>query len=155
MILQFLPSQRINKLLSLQANVASCYEKMANITTESDLQRIFLALQKHHTLVKEELESSLYSDANQIKVSLKKGKSLFDKVWREVLIAVLVNNRKKITEYCRQNEIKLLQEIHSIIHAQNNTSEIIEILSDYEKKVNNYLEKLSALPIDKVYIKAA
>ena len=155
MILQFIPSQQINKLLGLQVNVSTCYKRMANITTEPDLQRIFFALQKHHTSVKEELESSLYSNSNKVQVSLKKGKSLLGEIWREVLISVLVNNRKKLIEYCRQNEIKLLQEIHSIIHSQKNTPEVTKILIDYEKKVYNYLEKLSALPIDKVYSKAA
>lgn len=143
---QFLSPRRINRLLALQNNVAKYYGKLAAITSEVDLKKIFVALQKHHLFVKDELEKELYPHQNIVQTTLKKGKSLMEKLWNEVMVAVLVNNRPKLIEYCRQNEIRLLHEIQIVLNDKKNTDCINQILVNYEQQIYNYLERLNQTP---------
>lgn len=151
MEIQFLNSNKITKIINTQNNVVRYYAKLAHITTEDDLEGIFQKLENNHKVYKDRLITQLYPNQSTIQFSLKKGKSLLGKMWDEMLVAVLVNNRPRLIEYSRQNEIKLIQNLQNLIFENKISPEIKEILISYEKSIYDCLERLEELPTVKLF----
>ena len=148
-ILQMYSQQPIKKvfkhLFSIQNDVIFFYERLAYITTEKDLKRIFSALADFHKDSKKSIEQQFFSNKNDMQTYLERGHSFFYEKWKVVLGAVLVNNRKELIGYCKKSELKLLEEIQILIHLNENKLELVEILSSYENQLLTYLNKLNHL----------
>ncbi|MEM6963179.1 MAG: hypothetical protein AAF573_00345 [Bacteroidota bacterium] len=155
MEIQFLPSDNIEQLLSLQKSVDVYYDSIICITTEDTFIKIFSRIRKHHMVFREKLIRAIYKNVDADAIQINKGQSLMERMWDEVLVAVLVNNEFKIIEYCRQNEIKLLQYLRKVIFVGEYSVRVQQILEEYALGIQQYLKSLNQLQEAIVKSKAA
>lgn len=138
-------------LLSIQNDVIFFYERLAHITTEKDLKRIFFSLANYHKSSKKKIEQQFFSNKNEIQAYLERGHSFFKVKWKNVLAAVLVNDRKQLIEYCKKSELDLLEKVGSLIRQNDDKENFVKALSFYENQLLTYLNKLNHLPNKKIY----
>lgn len=138
-------------LLSIQNDVIFFYERLAHITTEKDLKRIFFSLANYHKSSKKKIEQQFFSNKNEIQAYLERGHSFFKIKWKNVLAAVLVNDKKQLIEYCEKSELDLLEKVGSLIRQNDDKENFVKALSFYENQLLTYLNKLNHLPNKKIY----
>ena len=138
-------------LLSIQNDVIFFYERLAHITTEKDLKRIFFSLANYHKSSKKKIEQQFFSNKNEIQAYLERGHSFFKIKWKNVLAAVLVNDKKQLIEYCKKSELDLLEKVGSLIRQNDDKENFVKALSFYENQLLTYLNKLNHLPNKKIY----
>jgi len=147
MKIQFLNTRQIDRLMNLQNGTASHYRKMANITTEEDLIELFSSLAERHEKLKGQLEDQLYSYQDITRDYPKKRISYLGRIWRRVIIALLVNNRKNMLNYCKQAETKLQQNLSALHEKYADKPAVSKLLDDYAFVLRKNLEAINSVPV--------
>lgn len=119
---------------------------MADITTEEDLIELFNSLAEQHEKLKVRLEDALYADQNGSRDYPRKKNSYLGRIWRSVVIALLVNNRKNMLKYCREAESKLLQKLPALIDNYEEKTAIKKVLEDYDFVLKRNLDSIERTP---------
>lgn len=143
--------RRIHRFLALQSNTDSYYRKIAKIVIAEDYKTLFPALTERHANARQAIEDLVFLEAKKVNYSHRIGKSLLGKLWREVRISILVNDSNRLLEYCRQAEVRILRDLHTLITQYKDQTPMVEALQSCEKSVQANIDQIVDLMQQKKY----
>ncbi len=114
------------------------YERCAAITTEKDLAELFKKLASHRLELSNRLLSMMPEASDKAFWKIRAPMSYLQKVWRNVKVALIVNHRSRILQYCLRAERFALGQINKVLN-------IIELRNDQASQLHLDKDRLAEM----------
>ncbi len=133
---------QISKLITLHRDAQKHYEQCAFITTEKDLKGLFSNLANHRQIMCRELEEL----GTPRKEHRKTFRSFFQRIWKKVVVALIVNNRKKLLIFCRTSEEKIAKDYLRLFQLEELNEESFRIIGLHQQLIQKALNAIENTP---------
>jgi hypothetical protein len=122
------------------------YRKCAGITTETDWKKMFEVLSSYRKSMLSDLLSTHLANPQTLFFTFHSTVSFLRKVWRNVKIALIINDRTKISRYCQLIEYKMLREYQQLEKNNEMPEELDNFFFTHQEKIKAMVEKLKNMP---------
>ncbi len=122
------------------------YERCAAITTEEDLAKLFEELASHRLDLSNRLLAVMPTASDKTFWKFRVPLSYLQKVWRNVKIALIVNHRSRILQYCLRAERFALSQHHKVLDVKGLTRDQVQQLQLHKDRLVEMIDVICTVP---------
>jgi hypothetical protein len=137
---------QLKKLVKFHQDSAGYYHAYANITTEDDLREIFKSLAEGRTQMAASLKPLLSEEVEKELWMLRNVLSYLQQGWRNMKLALIVNNRPEILRHCLQNEHEVLGKYEQLIYGVEEPDEVFRQGIYHHQLLKTSIERILSTP---------
>ena len=139
--------RHFQRIVKIHTDTSDYYLRCAEITTEDDLVLLFNDLSQNRINMANSLLSALPDDERRGFWRMREALSYLQRIWYNVKVALIVNDRSKILKYCQKAEWDALQEYDKALRRTNSPSEaLLRHLTAHQQMLRASIERIENMP---------
>lgn len=140
------------RIVKLHSDTSSYYQRCSDITTEADLTELFDFLSQSRLKMAHSLLSLMPDNERKDFWRMKEALSYLQRIWVNVKIALIVNDRSKILKYCHKAEQDAIYEYDRVLRRQEISEEMFRQITGHQQRLKEMISRIENTPVKKCFL---
>ncbi len=134
------------RIVKIHTDSSDYYQRCAHITTETDLVELFNDLSQGRIKMANALLSALPDDERRGFWRVQEALSYLQRIWYNVKVALIVNDRSKILKYCEKSELDALHFYDKALSRNEVSDDLRRHVNADQQMLKEMIERIENTP---------
>lgn len=140
------------RIVKLHSDTSEYYRRCSAITTEVDLMELFNFLSEARLKMANSLLALIPDTERKDFWRMKEALSYLQRIWVNVKIALIVNDRSKILKYCHKAEQDAIFEYDKILRRSEVSEEMFRRITSHQQELKELISRIENTPVKKCFL---